>query len=74
VLRDVAVDVGRRHEELAAGLTDDAIRRLVADVPAEWLETTAELPDVGAVRAAYLLMLRARLASPASWLPAGVAA
>jgi hypothetical protein len=74
VLRDVAGDVARRHDELAAALTDDALERVVADVPDEWLEPTAELADVAAVRAAYLLMLRARLGSPAAWLPTGVAA
>ena len=37
-------------------------------------EPTAELADVAAVRAAYVLMLRARLGSPAAWLPDGVAA
>ena len=46
VLRDVAGDVGRRHDELAAALTDDALGRWSADVPDEWLETTAELADV----------------------------
>ncbi|TQM58169.1 HipA family kinase [Humibacillus xanthopallidus] len=74
VLRDVAGDVARRHDELAVVLSDDAIERVVADVPDEWLEPTAELADVAAVRAAYLLMLRARLGSPAAWLPDGVAA
>ena len=65
---------GGRHDELAAALTDDALRSVVADVPDEWLEPTAELADVAAVRAAYLLMLQARLGSPAVWLPAGAAA
>jgi hypothetical protein len=74
VLRDVAGDVRSRHDELAAALTDDALRRVVADVPDEWIETTAELADEAAVRAAYLLMLQARLGAPASWLPAGAAA
>ena len=74
VLRDVAGDVRSRHVELAAALTDDALRRVVADVPDEWIETTAELADAAAVRAAYLLMLQARLGAPASWLPAGAAA
>jgi hypothetical protein len=74
VLRDVAGDVRSRHDELAAALTDDALRRVVADVPDEWIETTAELADAAAVRAAYLLMLQARLGAPASWLPAGAAA
>jgi hypothetical protein len=74
VLRDVAGDVRSRHDELAAALTDDALRRVVADVPGGWIETTAELADAAAVRAAYLLMLQARLGAPASWLPAGAAA
>jgi hypothetical protein len=74
VLRDVAGDVRGRHDELAAVLTDDALRSVVAAVPDEWLEPTTELPDAAAVRAAYLLMLRARLGSPAIWLPAGAAA
>ena len=74
VLRDVAGDVGSRHDELAAALTEDALGAVVGDVPDEWLETTAELADVTAVRAAYLRMLRARLRTPAAWLPAGVAA
>jgi hypothetical protein len=74
VLRDVAGDVARRHDELSAALTGDAIERVVADVPGEWLEPTAELTDDAAVRTAYGLMLRARLGSPAAWLPAGIAA
>ncbi len=74
MLRDVAGDVRGRHDELAAALTDDALRSVVADVPDEWIEPTAELADAAAVRAAYLLMLQARLGSPAGWLPAGAAA
>ena len=74
VLRDVAGDVAQRHDELAAALTGDAIERVVAEVPDEWLEPTAELTDVAAVRAAYMVMLEARLGSPSAWLPAGMAA
>jgi hypothetical protein len=71
VLRDVAGDVSRVHPELAQALTDDVLESVVADVPEEWLETTAELPDAASVRSAYREMLRARLGSPAAWLPSG---
>lgn len=71
VLGDLVGDVSRRNEELSAGLTDVALEAVVADVPDEWLEPTAELTDTGAVRAAYLSMLVARLAGAATWLPTG---
>ena len=71
VLRDVAGDVSRVHTDLAGRLTDDVLEAVVADVPDGWLETTAELPDLASVRDAYVLMLRARLGSPAAWLPTG---
>ncbi|EWT01779.1 aminotransferase class I and II [Intrasporangium oryzae NRRL B-24470] len=74
VLRDVAGNVAARHDELAERLTDDAIDAAVAEVPEQWLEPTAELPDAPAVRAAYGTMLRARLATPGAWLPTGVRA
>lgn len=62
-----------RHEEFAAVLTPAVIREVVDAVPQEWLETTAELPDVAAVRAAYVDALTARLSRPAAWLPGGAA-
>ncbi len=71
VLGDLTGDVAGRHDELASGLTDTALEAVIADVPDEWLETTTELADTSAVRAAYLAMFRARLASPAAWLPTG---
>ncbi|WP_374969052.1 HipA family kinase [Terrabacter sp. BE26] len=74
VLRDVVGDVARRHDELSARLTPQAVETVVADVPDEWLEPTADLADAPAVRAAYALMLRARLDGPLTWVPAGVAA
>jgi len=74
VLRDVAGDIGRRHDELAERLTPDALAAVIADVPDEWIEPTADLADAPAVRAAYALMLRARLEGPLTWVPTGVAA
>jgi hypothetical protein len=69
VLLDVAGDVSRRHEELAA-LVGGTLEAVVAEVPEEWLEPTESLPDTARVRAAYAEMLSARLASPSAWLPA----
>lgn len=69
VLRDVADPVPPLHGHLAARLTAEAVRDVVAQVPDAWLEATEWLPDIGAVRAAYGQMLRARLGRPAAWLP-----
>ena len=74
VLRDVAGDVARRHDELAARLDPASVEALVAEVPEEWLEPTPFLHDAPAVRTAYAEMLRARLDGPLSWVPAGAAA
>ncbi|QIM20897.1 aminotransferase class I and II [Phycicoccus sp. HDW14] len=68
VLAGVAGDVSTTHERLAPLLTEDVLREVVAEVPEEWLETTASLPDLDSVRAAYLEHLVQRLASPAAWL------
>ena len=69
VLRDVAGDVGSRHDELAAKLTSQALVDAVSQVPGDWLEPTSTLPDATAVRAAYVAMLSGRLHSPRAWLP-----
>jgi hypothetical protein len=74
VLRDVAGDVGRRHDELAALLTPEAVESVLADVPDEWIEPTPFLADAAAVRTAYAEMLRARLDGPLTWVPTEVAA
>lgn len=68
VLASVAGDVPAAHERIAALLTEDVLREVVAEVPEEWLETTASLPDLDAVRSAYLEHLVLRLASPVAWL------
>jgi hypothetical protein len=74
VLRDVAGDVAARHDELAARLTAEAVDAVMAEVPEDWLEPTPDLSDVPAVRAAYGVMLRARVARPAAWVPTRVGA
>ena len=74
VLRDVAGDIARRHDDLAARLTDEAIDAVVGEVPDEWIELTPDLADLPAVRAAYGTMLRARLGGASAWLPKGAAA
>jgi hypothetical protein len=74
VLRDVAGEIGHRHDEFAARLTPEALEAVIAEVPDEWIEPTADLADAPAVRAAYALMLRARLEGPLTWVPTGVAA
>lgn len=68
VLAPVAGSVRAAHERFAPLLTDDVLREVVDEVPEEWLETTASLPDLDAVRAAYREHLGMRLAAPAAWL------
>ncbi|MBM6403887.1 aminotransferase class I and II [Phycicoccus sp. CSK15P-2] len=68
VLAPVAAPLAETHERLAAELTEDVLREVVDTVPDEWLETTGSLPDLGAVRAAYLEHLLLRLHRPESWL------
>ena len=67
VLLPVADPVGATHERLAPALTESVLREVVAEVPEEWLETTASLPDLEAVRSAYVEHLTLRLAEPAAW-------
>ncbi len=69
VLRDLASGLPGRHEEFAAALTDRTLKRVVDLVPDAWLEPTEQLTDAEAIRAAYVEHLRARLDTPAAWLP-----
>jgi hypothetical protein len=68
VLAGVAEPLAATHERLAGLLTDDVLRAVVAEVPDQWLETTHALPDLDAVRSAYLEHLGQRLARPDAWL------
>ncbi len=70
VLLPVAAPLAQTHERLAPVLTDDVLREVVAEVPEEWLETTGSLPDLDAVRSAYVEHLALRLASPEAWIGA----
>lgn len=69
VLASIADPPAAAHAELAARLTPEVIRSVVADVPDGWLEPTPWLADAGAVRTAYVEHLLARLANPGAWLP-----
>ncbi len=71
VLADVAQGVGDVHERAREVFTADALAAIVDEVPHDWLETTAQLPDAAAVRSAYVAHLRARLDAPEAWLPSG---
>ena len=70
----VADRLAARHEEFAATLTPEVLTEVVDSVPADWLETTQDLPDVAALRRAYVDCLTARSEAPAAWLPGGGAA
>lgn len=69
VLLDVADDLAAHHHDLAALVGDELIDHVLAQVPDEWLEPTAALPDAQAVRRAYRLNLLARRDNPSAWLP-----
>lgn len=68
VLAPVAEPLTTSHERLAGRLTEPVLRGIVDEVPEIWLETTASLPDLDAVRAAYLEHLLLRLERPDAWL------
>jgi hypothetical protein len=69
VLRDVASSLAAAHERLAPTITAERLARVVAAVPAQWLEPAPGLETSEAVRAAYVEHLLERVASPSPWLP-----
>jgi hypothetical protein len=69
VLLGLANDLVPLHDELAAIVGADLIDTVLAQVPDEWLEPTAAMPDPESVRAAYRTSLLARLERPSMWLP-----
>ncbi|CCH77689.1 conserved hypothetical protein [Nostocoides japonicum T1-X7] len=71
ILREVAEDVAGAHALLAPRVTPELLAEVLDLVPDDWLETTADLADADAVRAAYVDHLLARVANPAAWLPGG---
>lgn len=66
VLLGARPDVRAADSALAPLLTDDVLARIVADVPAPWLE--------GAAAEDYVARLTGRLAARDAWLPALIAA
>ena len=58
-----ADDLAGADARLRPRLTEEAVRRVVDDVPAEWLAG-----DVAAMREAYVAYLLARLNGPRAWL------
>lgn len=68
VLADVADPVAVTHERLGPLVTPEVVAEVVGLVPDEWLEPTASLPDVDAVRSAYVEHLTLRLADRTAWI------
>ncbi|MDQ2837889.1 MAG: hypothetical protein M3Y42_20495 [Actinomycetota bacterium] len=58
--------------ELAPRVDRALLTEVLAEVPDEWLETSASLADPAAVRARYLDYLLARIANRDAWLPGAV--
>jgi hypothetical protein len=69
VLLGLADDLTPLHDDLAAIVGVDLIDTVLAQVPDEWLEPTATMPDHESVRTAYRTSLLARLERPSMWLP-----
>ncbi|MEU0546167.1 HipA family kinase [Micromonospora sp. NPDC005979] len=73
VLAPYADRVAEANDELAARVTPDLLREVLALVPAQWL-TTADFGSADEAREAYVSHLSRRVADPADWLPTGSAA
>jgi hypothetical protein len=70
VLREYAEQAREQDKELAALLTDEALRAIVDAVPDGWLEPVPDAPDAATVRDRYVAFLRARIDGGRGWLPA----
>ncbi|MGE0542669.1 MAG: HipA family kinase [Dehalococcoidia bacterium] len=68
VLLHVAGDLAAADRRLRPLATDAAIRAVVDDVPAAWLDDEPAVGDAAAVRDAYVTYLTARLHGPRDWL------
>ena len=67
VLASVAEPLTTTHARLAREVTPSVIREVIDLVPEDWLEPTTSMPDVVALRAAYVDHLTGRLATPRAW-------
>jgi len=74
VLLGLAGDLRAADERLRPLLTEEALQRVVAAVPDEWLGDEPEFPDLAAHRAAYVTYLSERLNGPRRWLEEAVEA
>lgn len=74
VLLPYAERLGEVDRELAALLTPEALRPIVAMVPDEWLVGEPGFDGAGEVREAYLRFFGARLEGPRPWVEALAAA
>lgn len=74
VLARYTPGVRAAHDSLGGQVDAALLRRVVDEVPDEWVETAPGADTADAVRAAYVDFLSARLADADAWLPAAVAA
>ena len=74
VLLALAGDLEAADARLRPRLDDAVLRRVVDDVPEEWLGGEEEFAAVAEQRAAYVTYLRERLDGPRAWLAEAVAA
>lgn len=68
VLLSRATGLREADLRLRRRITDEVIRRVVADLPEEWLAAEASFPDVAAHRDAYVRYLAERRDGPRAWL------
>ncbi|QJT04973.1 hypothetical protein G9272_35610 [Streptomyces asoensis] len=64
-----APDTRAADAELAPRVTEELLRRIVAEVPDAWLTGEAGFATPDAVREAYVRYLHARVRASAAWLP-----
>lgn len=70
VLLPFASQIKEADEEMAAKLSEDTLREILALVPDEWLEGEAGFESPGEVRGAYFEYLSERLEGPRAWVRA----
>ncbi|MFJ6658370.1 HipA family kinase [Streptomyces sp. NPDC091377] len=66
-----APDLRAADAELAPRVTGELLRRIVAEVPDDWLADEPGFATPDAVRAAYVTFLHARVRASGEWLPTG---
>jgi hypothetical protein len=74
VLLGLAGDLEEADARLRPLLTDDVLRRIVADLPDAWLGDEALFPTLEEHRAAYVTYLSERLNGPRRWLQEAIEA